>query len=569
VLGNGSASHGMTIFSDSSGTGNLFFADGTTGDEAYRGFLRYNHSSDSMEFYTAGANLQMLIDSSGNVGIGESDPDQLLHLKGTSPFMSISHSADNSTGGILFRRTDNNQNRGYVLYDFANDAMTFRASTTGTGEDMRIDSSGNVGIGNTVASTINAPNSAGNLVVGSGSGSEGITIYTGDDSNGALCFADGTTSATTYEGYIQYNHNTDSMQFATGHTERMRIASNGDTTHIASYSSSTTPFRVGFGTYASFTPTFLIDDTGSVLVGKTSDNFTDAGHVLFANGAGYHIRDGGFTTAFKRLTDDGEILRFYKDSTQVGSIGSTSGVISHIILDPRSSLKGAGILGASIDANTGIIQPCDRAGAVADNAINLGSTSNRWKNLYLGTGAYIGTTGTPNGTANYGSAFIDGGSGLRQLLQATSTTTTVSVQRFYNPNGNVGSIQLGGSATSFVTSSDYRLKENVVEMTGALNRVDQLKPSRFNFIADADTTVDGFLAHEVADVVPEAITGEKDATEEYEVTPAVLDDDGNIIEEAVMGTRPVYQGIDQSKLVPLLVGAIQELRAEIEQLKNQ
>jgi len=143
------------------------------------------------------------------------------------------------------------------------------------------------------------------------------------------------------------------------------------------------------------------------------------------------------------------------------------------------------------------------------------------------------------------------------------------VQRFYNPNGNVGSIQLGGSATSFVTSSDYRLKENVVEMTGALNRVDQLKPSRFNFIADADTTVDGFLAHEVADVVPEAITGEKDATEEYEVTPAVLDDDGNIIEEAVMGTRPVYQGIDQSKLVPLLVGAIQELRAEIEQLKNQ
>jgi hypothetical protein len=86
-------------------------------------------------------------------------------------------------------------------------------------------------------------------------------------------------------------------------------------------------------------------------------------------------------------------------------------------------------------------------------------------------------------------------------------------------------------------------------MTGALDRVDQLKPSRFNFIADADTTVDGFLAHEVADVVPEAITGEKDA----------VDDEGN----------PIYQGIDQSKLVPLLVGAIQELRAEIEQLKNQ
>ena len=86
-------------------------------------------------------------------------------------------------------------------------------------------------------------------------------------------------------------------------------------------------------------------------------------------------------------------------------------------------------------------------------------------------------------------------------------------------------------------------------MTGALDRVDQLKPSRFNFIADADTTVDGFLAHEVANVIPEAITGEKDA----------VDEEGN----------PIYQGIDQSKLVPLLVGAIQELKAEIEQLKNK
>ena len=86
-------------------------------------------------------------------------------------------------------------------------------------------------------------------------------------------------------------------------------------------------------------------------------------------------------------------------------------------------------------------------------------------------------------------------------------------------------------------------------MTGALDRVNQLRPSRFNFIADADTTVDGFLAHEVQDIVPEAITGTRDA----------VDEDGNAI----------YQGIDQSKLVPLLVGAIKELKAEIEQLRTQ
>jgi len=113
---------------------------------------------------------------------------------------------------------------------------------------------------------------------------------------------------------------------------------------------------------------------------------------------------------------------------------------------------------------------------------------------------------------------------------------------------STGSITTNGSTTAYNTSSDYRLKENVVAMTGATERLKQLNPSRFNFIADADVTVDGFLAHEVQDIVPEAITGTKDA----------VDDDGNA----------VYQGIDQSKLVPLLVATIQELEARITELEN-
>jgi len=139
--------------------------------------------------------------------------------------------------------------------------------------------------------------------------------------------------------------------------------------------------------------------------------------------------------------------------------------------------------------------------------------------------------------------------GYSQIYMESNTTATRSLQRFYNPNGNIGNIMISGFTTTYGTSSDYRLKENVVEMTDALDRVSQLKPSRFNFIGDADKTVDGFLAHEVQEIVPEAITGEKDA----------VDEEGN----------PDYQGIDQSKLVPLLVGAIQELKAEIETLKLQ
>jgi hypothetical protein len=113
---------------------------------------------------------------------------------------------------------------------------------------------------------------------------------------------------------------------------------------------------------------------------------------------------------------------------------------------------------------------------------------------------------------------------------------------------HVGSITWASTTVSFNTSSDHRLKENVVDLTGATTRLKQLEPKRFNFIADADTTVDGFLAHEVQSVVPEAIHGTKDA----------VDADGN----------PVYQGIDQSKLVPLLVATIKELEARITALEN-
>jgi ABC-type transport system substrate-binding protein len=151
-------------------------------------------------------------------------------------------------------------------------------------------------------------------------------------------------------------------------------------------------------------------------------------------------------------------------------------------------------------------------------------------------------------------------SGVPMRFIATGTSTFV------------GSISTTASATSYNTSSDYRLKENVTADWDATTRLKQLNPVRFNFISDADTTVDGFLAHEVQDIVPEAISGTKDGMrdEEYEVTPAVLDEDGNEVTPAVMGTRsvPDYQGIDQSKLVPLLVKTIQELEARIAALES-
>jgi hypothetical protein len=132
-------------------------------------------------------------------------------------------------------------------------------------------------------------------------------------------------------------------------------------------------------------------------------------------------------------------------------------------------------------------------------------------------------------------------------VSAVNTTGSSSHLQFINPNGVVGSIQTSASATTYATSSDYRLKENVTPVTDGITRLQQLKPSRFNFIADPGHTVDGFIAHEAQAVVPECITGTKDE----------VDDEGN----------PVYQGIDQSKLVPLLTAALQEAIAKIETLE--
>jgi len=133
------------------------------------------------------------------------------------------------------------------------------------------------------------------------------------------------------------------------------------------------------------------------------------------------------------------------------------------------------------------------------------------------------------------------GSGI-VINDTNSSSSSLNIQFFKRNSSEVGKIVTTNSSTSYSTSSDYRLKENVSYTWDATTRLKQLKPARFNFKVDADKTVDGFIAHEVSSIVPEAITGEKDGEE--------------------------MQGIDQSKLVPLLVKTIQELEARITALES-
>jgi hypothetical protein len=160
--------------------------------------------------------------------------------------------------------------------------------------------------------------------------------------------------------------------------------------------------------------------------------------------------------------------------------------------------------------------------------------------------------GTSTISSGDGQIYVQQDANTRNTIGANNTasgTGSLGFIAFYRNGTFTGGISNTGSATAYNTSSDYRLKENVVLLTGASDRLQQIPVHRFNFIADPDTTVDGFIAHEVQTVVPECVTGNKDE----------VDDDNN----------PVYQGIDQSKLVPLLTAALQEAVAEIKALKDR
>ena len=231
----------------------------------------------------------------------------------------------------------------------------------------------------------------------------------------------------------------------------------------------------------------------------------------------------------------------------------------------------------------------DAANNVVDIAqelhVNTDNSGSEVRSLYVRP--YGSTAGLYDG-------FQIGTDSARSYIQTfRQTTSTTSHHIISNTNGAIGSITTNGTSTAFNTSSDHRLKENVNYDFDATTRLKQLKPARFNFIKDADKTLDGFLAHEVQSIIPEAVHGTHNETETKQKvvinsdnlviaenveqtdweTGKIADDNGNTkypTDSTWEATKvvPVYQGIDQAKLVPLLVKTIQELEARIKTLED-
>ena len=253
--------------------------------------------------------------------------------------------------------------------------------------------------------------------------------------------------------------------------------------------------------------------------------------------------------------------------TVTGSSGAADGALSNGILaltTGTGAITDTRMLFGIVDDNYSWIQTGDYGVAYRVLILNpnggnvLVGTTNQSPAEGTSNGVRIGNNGTSQFSSN-------GDAGL----SSNRTGDNGNVMTFRRDGTIVGTISVTGSSTAFNTSSDYRLKENVNYEFDATSRIKQLKPCRFNFIADKDTTVDGFIAHEVSDIIPEAVIGKKDA-----MTKEVLyvDDDeipdGKKIGDVKEASKIDAQGIDQSKIIPLLVKTIQELEARITTLEG-
>jgi len=680
-IGTSSPSKKLSVKADGGGSqlGIDIHNEGTaTGDDAVISFetqgsreftMGLDRSATSFviaESSTLGSNQRLVIDDSGNVGIGTQSPRYNAEVSSSSnTFLQIASTSTSALTGLLFGDTSNAVGR--VTYDHSDNSLQLFTNTT---EKMRIDSSGNVGIG-----TSSLGSGEGKLAVlgSNGTGGNGQTLLAKFGGNSAV--QSRALQLTEYSiggiNNVGFDFNAPgagsqaAISFSTLSSERMRIDSSGNlgignpspsakftnykntsisgsagatlsleddsqprmlltsdsaTSYISSFNDNPITFSVTSGNFSSSTGTerMRIDSSGNLLVGQTSAGVGTVGGTMYADGTGKFTVDGSIVAYLNRLTSDGTILSLRKDTTEVGSIGAVNGDL----------LIGTGDTGLRFHDGDNRIYPINTSGgSKVDATIDLGDPTGRFKDLYLsgrsssvgitnytnalrlesldtsvaaeqsigdiefvandsstgGTGvqakisavadnafgtAYAltfqtGTAASPSekvridssgnllvggSSGGTGVTLIDGGrirldrAGDWSIESGYGGGTSGAHMRILHGGTQVGSITSTASATAYNTSSDQRLKDNIVDAPSASDDIDAIQVRSFDWKADGSHQKYGMVAQELQSVAPEAVSGDADSDD--------------------------MMGVDYSKLVPMLVKEIQSLRARVAQLEG-
>jgi hypothetical protein len=546
-----------SVYTQMVNTGGSFYlgtddSTGATSGAAYGRFV-YGTGAYPMLFFTNSAE-RMRIDSSGNVGIGISTPLTKLDVYGPSSVTSFTGTtklgvmvrgsvAYTDYSGIDFTGVGQTTPLGRIalLSSSVGSLMQFGTSNTYvsgiTNTAMTIDQNGYVGIGNT--------SPASKLDV---TGPSGVTSFTSGTALGIT--VRGATGATDYSGIDFRSAGANSGTIIVG---RIGLIATGSGASLSFGTSN------NYGSAGVTNTAMTIDPTGNVGIGMTP---------VASYGA---LQVGSAVTSALGVSG----LKTYVSSTN-SALGQ-NGNISVITTDAQGSDIGGsiGLGGKFVAAGTSVLfaQISGRKENSTDNNSagylqfatqpNGGTPTERMRINSVGD-VLIGNSNTNPINARVNStAFCLPSVGVNMIGRAGSVQIALGCDSnsgtnmsFYTDNGTAavaaGSISSTGSTTAFNTGSDYRLKENIVPMTGALAKVSQLKPVTFDWKDEFSGGVkngEGFIAHELQAVIPQAVTGKKDA----------VDKEG----------KPIYQGIDTSFLIATLTAAMQEQQALITNLTTR
>ena len=484
---------------------------------------------------------------------------------------------------------------------------------------IQVDSGGNVGIGTTPTDYYIG---ADNLVVKQASGEGGITIVTADNTNGALYFADGTTDDEAYRGGIYYDHDNDVLNLTTAGTSKFNISSTGLATfnssvgatikinttdavnNYISFQKSGTDFGY-LGTGSSIVPSFVTGDvalrseaalklcngnnaaltitsTGNVLVGLANPatnvgkfEIETASAIAYnptANITGTNLRLATGGTAATNVTTGISMGIGGNAEAYIGAVQNSSGYADIVFQsysgsysekmrissggtvsilsgsNPDLDVKGTVIIRGNSSAHTTHYLTTAAANVAKYNMLdasgNIKNSFSAGGNSYItGGDVYIGNSSISTAQT----AIFLQKSGIITNVYAYSSGSITLMEFYKQSAGIIGTISYNGTDTLYNATSDYRLKEDLKDYNG-IDFISKIKTYNFKW-KNTDIRSYGVMAHELQEVFPNCVTGEKDA----------LDDNGEIIP----------QGVDYSKIVPMLTKAIQEQQTIIEDLKSR